>query len=89
VLLRELGRLRVELSRRAAGETGPDQEEADSGLGDFGEHLLPALVDRGKVFTVDIGGYWPDVGRRRRIWLRIATCWPAGSTCSTIRTGRC
>lgn len=47
-LLRELGRLRVEFSRRAAGETGPDQEEAASGLGDFGEHLLPALVDRGK-----------------------------------------
>jgi glucose-1-phosphate adenylyltransferase len=55
--------LRVEFSRRAAGETGPEPEQADSGLGDFGEHLLPALVDRGKVYTVDIGGYWRDVGR--------------------------
>jgi glucose-1-phosphate adenylyltransferase len=66
VLLRTLGRLRVELSRGAvaSGEQhGAGQDETDSGLGDFGEHLLPALVDRGKVYTHDIGGYWRDVGR--------------------------
>ncbi len=50
VLLRNLGRLRVELSQRAAEagqqeEAGAEQEEADSGLGDFGEHL-PAGAGR-------------------------------------------
>lgn len=37
--------------------------DADSGLGDFGEHLLPRLVKDGRVYAVDIGGYWKDVGR--------------------------
>ncbi len=66
VLLRTLGRLRVELSLRAVAsgeQDGAGQDETDSDLGDLGEHLLPALVDRGKVYTHDIGGYRREVGR--------------------------
>ena len=32
-------------------------------LGDFGEHLVPALVDRGRVFDFRLEGYWKDLGR--------------------------
>ena len=35
----------------------------DTGLGDFGEYLIPALVKRGKVYADPITGYWKDVGR--------------------------
>lgn len=56
VLLTELERLRGELHLDA-------EELGDTGLGDFGEHLVPALVRRGKVYTEPITGYWKDVGR--------------------------
>ncbi|NLJ54372.1 MAG: glucose-1-phosphate adenylyltransferase [Intrasporangiaceae bacterium] len=55
VLLGELHRLR--------GLLAPDDEDGSSGLGDFGDHLIPALVKRGKTFAVPLGGYWKDVGR--------------------------
>lgn len=56
VLLEELERLRAALH--------PDAEDdRDTGLGDFGEHLLPALVERGRVYAHPIEGYWKDVGR--------------------------
>jgi glucose-1-phosphate adenylyltransferase len=55
VLLESLDALRSELAASGALEEG--------GLGDFGEHLLPRLVDRGSVWAVPIGGYWRDVGR--------------------------
>ena len=55
VLLAELRRLRARLSH--------DDEDESSGLGDFGEHLLPALVARGRTYATPIGGYWRDVGR--------------------------
>jgi glucose-1-phosphate adenylyltransferase len=54
-LLETLRDLRTELS----GET----EDGDSGIGDFGEHLLPRLVERGEVRAVPITGYWRDLGR--------------------------
>jgi glucose-1-phosphate adenylyltransferase len=54
-LLDALDGLRRELAGHAEGE--------DSGLGDFGEHLLPWLVERGTVRVHPIGGYWRDVGR--------------------------
>jgi glucose-1-phosphate adenylyltransferase len=54
-LLGELHRLRTELSHA--------DEDGGSGLGDFGDHLLPALVTRGRTYARDIGGYWRDVGR--------------------------
>ena len=55
ILLDELRRLR--------GRLAPDDDDGSSGLGDFGEHLLPALVKRGKTYAAPIGSYWRDVGR--------------------------
>lgn len=37
--------------------------EAGGELGDFGDRLLPALIERGKVRVFDLPGYWKDVGR--------------------------
>lgn len=55
VLLDELHRLR--------GELAPSDEDGGSGLGDFGDHLVPVLVKRGRTYATPIGGYWKDVGR--------------------------
>lgn len=46
----------IESLQRLKKETGGD-------LGDFGEHLLPALVEEGKVFAHPMGGYWRDLGK--------------------------
>ena len=46
------------LRRELAGE-----DDGDSGIGDFGEHLLPRLVESGKVGAVPLTGYWRDVGQ--------------------------
>jgi glucose-1-phosphate adenylyltransferase len=54
-LLETLDALRRELSQ----ETG----SSDSGLGDFGEHLLPRLIEAGRVRLFPMPGYWRDVGR--------------------------
>ena len=35
----------------------------DSGLGDFGDLLLPRFVDRGKVYAHQLDGYWRDLGQ--------------------------
>ena len=40
-----------------------DDNVGDSGLGDFGDLLLPRFVDRGKVYAHDLGGYWRDLGQ--------------------------
>jgi glucose-1-phosphate adenylyltransferase len=53
-LLAALRELRHELS---GGEDG------DSGIGDFGEHLLPRLVEQRQVRAVPLPGYWRDLGR--------------------------
>ncbi len=55
-LLETLRALRVELSGRT-------DEDGDSGIGDAGEHLLPRLVEQGRVRAVPMSGYWRDVGR--------------------------
>ncbi|HEU5484164.1 MAG TPA: sugar phosphate nucleotidyltransferase [Microlunatus sp.] len=71
--------LSVPAARSAAGQasdeaedddpsdgTGPENEnepEDGSALGDFGEHLLPAMVDRGRVHAYRMPGYWRDLGR--------------------------
>lgn len=44
-------------------ELGPDSDEGDTGLGDFGDHLLPRLVERGRVVAHRHDGYWRDVGQ--------------------------
>ncbi len=54
-LLEALFELRRELMDEAEGE--------DSGLGDFGEHLLPKLIEGGTVRTEPLPGYWRDLGR--------------------------
>lgn len=56
VLLSTLRDLRHELS----GEQGDD---GDSGIGDFGEHLLPRLAGTGRAVAVPLTGYWRDVGQ--------------------------
>lgn len=56
VLLGELERLRRSLHDGSAGQD-------DTGLGDFGDHLLPHLVERGRTWAVPLTGYWKDVGR--------------------------
>ncbi|MCI1261641.1 MAG: NTP transferase domain-containing protein [Tetrasphaera jenkinsii] len=50
VLLPLLDRLRRELAD-------------DGGLGDFGEHLLPELIARGKTYAYAMSSYWRDLGR--------------------------
>ena len=54
-LLEALFELRRELMDEAEGD--------DSGLGDFGEHLLPKLIEGGTVRTEPLPGYWRDLGR--------------------------
>ncbi len=61
-LLEALFELRRELSADADEEADPG-ESADSGLGDFGEHLLPRLISGGTVRTEPLAGYWRDLGR--------------------------
>lgn len=43
------------LTRLAAG--------SEEGLGDFGDELIPALIERGSVFACPLDGYWKDMGR--------------------------
>lgn len=51
-----------DLRRELAGE-GDDAQQGDSGIGDFGEHLLPRLVESGRAAAVPLTGYWRDVGQ--------------------------
>ena len=44
-------------------ELSEDSEPGDSGLGDFGEHLLPRLVERGRTGAFALPGYWRDLGQ--------------------------
>jgi glucose-1-phosphate adenylyltransferase len=44
------------------------EEHGEEGLGDFGEHLLPKLVDDGCVQAVAFDGYWRDVGVVEAYW---------------------
>jgi glucose-1-phosphate adenylyltransferase len=60
VLLEQLERLRRSLQRASRTRLGAD---GDTGLGDFADHLLPRLVERGAVLAVPMPGYWRDVGR--------------------------
>jgi glucose-1-phosphate adenylyltransferase len=60
VLVEMLERLHHELSDEP--HEG-DDDEGDSGLGDFGDLLLPRLVDRGKVYAHRLDGYWRDLGQ--------------------------
>ncbi|WP_345202282.1 glucose-1-phosphate adenylyltransferase family protein [Fodinibacter luteus] len=52
-LFRTLDELRRELSHT---------DDGNSGIGDFGEHLLPRLVRDGTVHAWPLEGYWADLG---------------------------
>ncbi|UFA50015.1 glucose-1-phosphate adenylyltransferase family protein [Deinococcus radiophilus] len=39
-----------------------DDLQAEGNMGDYGEHLLPRLVERGDAYTYPLEGYWLDVG---------------------------
>ncbi len=53
----------LETLRALRAELSADAEGSDSGIGDFGEHLLPRLLEKGKVLAEPMTGYWRDVGR--------------------------
>jgi glucose-1-phosphate adenylyltransferase len=44
-------------------ERAQEAEEGDSGLGDFGESLVPRFVDRGRAVVHALPGYWRDLGQ--------------------------
>jgi glucose-1-phosphate adenylyltransferase len=48
-----------ELHRERSGQA----EGGDSGLGDFGESLVPRFVDRGRTVAHPLPGYWRDLGQ--------------------------
>jgi glucose-1-phosphate adenylyltransferase len=52
-----------ELHRELAADPEIGSEEGDTGLGDFGDHLLPRLVERGRTYAHRHEGYWRDVGQ--------------------------
>src|SRR3954454_17002859 len=54
-LLETLSALRAELD--------PSEDGDDSGLGDFGDHLVPRLIETGTVRAAPIDGYWRDLGQ--------------------------
>lgn len=58
-LLEALGELR----NRFARDRDPADRSTDSGLGDFGQHLLPHLIASGSVRAVPLAGYWKDLGQ--------------------------
>jgi glucose-1-phosphate adenylyltransferase len=52
-------RVLEELHRELSGDSDP----GDTGLGDFGEHLVPRLVERGRTVAHPFDGYWRDLGQ--------------------------
>jgi len=52
-----------ELLTELASERGSDES-----LGDFGDELLPRLVERGRAFDHRLRGYWRDVGTIDAYW---------------------
>jgi glucose-1-phosphate adenylyltransferase len=53
----------VEVLEGLHRELGADADEGDTGLGDYGEHLLPRLVERGRTVVHAMPGYWKDLGQ--------------------------
>jgi glucose-1-phosphate adenylyltransferase len=52
-----------ELHREQSEHQDADEDAGDSGLGDFGDLLVPRLVDRGNVYAHRLDGYWRDLGQ--------------------------
>ena len=53
----------VEVLEQLHREKSADADEGDSGLGDFGESLVPRLVERGRTVAHALPGYWRDLGQ--------------------------
>ena len=53
----------VEVLEELHRELATDSPEGDSGLGDFGDHLVPRLVERHTVVAHPLEGYWRDLGK--------------------------
>jgi glucose-1-phosphate adenylyltransferase len=53
----------VECLEQLHRELSAGSEEGDSGLGDFGEVLVPRLVERGRTVVHPMPGYWRDLGQ--------------------------
>ncbi len=53
----------VEVLEQLQRERSAQSDEGDSGLGDFGEVLVPRLVERGRTVVHALPGYWRDLGQ--------------------------
>ncbi|GAB2885569.1 glucose-1-phosphate adenylyltransferase family protein [Myroides odoratimimus subsp. xuanwuensis] len=53
----------IEVVEELHRELSSGSEEGDSGLGDFGEHLVPRFIERGRAHVHPLGGYWCDLGQ--------------------------
>jgi glucose-1-phosphate adenylyltransferase len=53
----------VEVLEQLHRELGPSAGAGDTGLGDYGESLVPRLVERGRTFAHPMPGYWRDLGQ--------------------------
>jgi glucose-1-phosphate adenylyltransferase len=58
----------LETLERLADEQGADGEDDGPRLEDFGDLLLPALVDAGRAHAYPLPGYWRDVGTVDSYW---------------------
>jgi glucose-1-phosphate adenylyltransferase len=52
----------VETLEELHRELTAESDDGDSGLADFGDHLLPRLVERHRVVAHPLPGYWRDLG---------------------------
>lgn len=64
VLIETLERLAQESAKASKDADDASDEGSSIGeqLGDYGERLLPALVDGGRAFAYPLNGYWKDLG---------------------------
>ena len=53
----------LEEIHRELSQGDSERPAGDSGLGDFGDLLVPRLVERGKVYSHRLDGYWRDLGQ--------------------------
>jgi glucose-1-phosphate adenylyltransferase len=53
----------IEVLEELYRERSGDAEDGDSGLGDFGESLVPRFVERGRAVVHALPGYWRDLGQ--------------------------
>ncbi|MDP2775804.1 MAG: sugar phosphate nucleotidyltransferase [Nocardioides sp.] len=56
-------RVLVEVLEELHRELGGDSDAGDTGLEDFGDRLLPRLVERGGTHAHALDGYWRDLGQ--------------------------